>query len=177
MQNEWWRDEINVKHNFMVEFDRKNNRDAVFYDIATKEFAEYVVQETGFKAASSYGGTDVKELAKLICGVNLSIGYYDQHSTDERLVVDYWYNTVVMARQWLSKKNLKHFPLDKKELFYIYSNNASSNCSYSYNHDTEDKTHETRGRFLSCKHCNTCLTSKEWYENRFNCTKCGKIAR
>jgi len=64
---------------YMIEFDRANRLDCVFYNDQNQEFINYV-EGFGFRSAEG-SNTDIKQLAHLwnISGVNLSCGYYDAH--------------------------------------------------------------------------------------------------
>jgi len=44
-----------------------------------------------------------------MCGVNLSVGYDDEHSADEHLVVAEWLQTLNLAKRWLSQSTLPSF--------------------------------------------------------------------
>ena len=69
--------------NYIVEFDRKGNNDAVFYDGTNEEFIDFVTS-FGFKEKTgSY--TDICDLCPYVgcAGVNLSSGYYNPHTTNE----------------------------------------------------------------------------------------------
>jgi hypothetical protein len=77
----------NLGVNYMIEFDRKGNNDAVFYDCDNKDFIAFVEYHTGYKKA--WGSfSDISSLMSTseICGVNLSCGYYNAHTTDEYVV-------------------------------------------------------------------------------------------
>jgi hypothetical protein len=126
--NKWWREKLN-SHNFAVEFDRRGYKDCVFYDVGTNKFAKYIQEETGYKSQSGFG-TDIKVICSSICGVNLSVGYYSEHSPDEKLVVDQWKNTLTMSREWLSKPTPK-FELSYQDKFEI----PAKNYGYSYEDD------------------------------------------
>ena len=44
-----------------------------------------------------------------VCGVNLSIGYYNEHTEREMLFLDSMYNTITRVIKMLSIKNIPHF--------------------------------------------------------------------
>lgn len=70
---------------FMVELDRKGSDDMVFYSCENKTFERFCGSH-GFK--KDHGSfTDISTLMPAwgIAGVNLSVGYYNQHSTMEHL--------------------------------------------------------------------------------------------
>ena len=73
-----------IRH--IVGLDRKGNNDAVFYDCGNDEYKDYILALTGFKEASG-SFTDICELSPSldVASVNLSVGYYDQHTTQERV--------------------------------------------------------------------------------------------
>lgn len=190
----YWEEEINLKHQFAVQFDRRGLNDAVFYNIGTKKFVDYIKQETGYKPQSGFS-TDIKHLCKNICGVNLSVGYYSEHQPDERLVIDQWQNTLSTAYSWLKKPNLPRFDLDKSDLFSI-NYNTSNNYGYGYPHYDEDyeqswhnSTIVTPVKIIDqskevdistatdygpivCPHCNHRLTQDEWFSLMFICPGC-----
>lgn len=74
--------------NLIIEFDRKNKDDAVFYDCLNSKFIDYIIQ-FGFK--ESFGTvSDISHICPAwdIAGVNLSCGYYNPHTKEEYLKVN-----------------------------------------------------------------------------------------
>ena len=72
--------------NFIIEPDRKGNNDAVFYDCGNTEFIDFVEEMTGFK--EQYGTfSDISIIAPSFnrAAVNLSVGYYNQHTSYEHI--------------------------------------------------------------------------------------------
>lgn len=103
--------EINETHQFMVEFDRRNGRDFKCYDVGTPEFRNYVSVITGYRDAGCDSSTDIRTLCRTVCGVNLSVGYRNEHSENEYLVISEWLHTLDVARRWLSAESLPKYPL------------------------------------------------------------------
>jgi hypothetical protein len=200
MNTQWWRNELNTTHSFAVEFDRRGKNDCVFYRVGTTDFVEYVKSQTGYIPAQG-SVTDISHLCRLICGVNLSVGYYDEHRAEEKLVVDQWENTLAIANNWLSKKDLPCYPLDHKKLFSIYSNSKWNNFNadneewynkYKSNHNYTPHTKpgfqkktETQvpikgsvtvdqqgNQTLACPSCKALMTDEQWFINHFKCTNC-----
>ena len=100
--------EIN-DHSFIIQFDRRGSNDYRYYRIpVTDEFVEYIESETGYKLAEGTGRTDIVALCRDICGVNLSVGYYDEHRPTERLVYSEWENTLNIARKMLARPLIKY---------------------------------------------------------------------
>lgn len=70
--------------NYMVEFDRKGLKDAVFYQCDNPEFTKHV-ESTGYFKKAHGTCSDIKKLmpAMKIAGVNLSSGYFSEHTIAE----------------------------------------------------------------------------------------------
>jgi len=111
-QNHDIADKINSTHQFVIQLDRRNGNDFKCYSVGTHEFRTYVNQATGYSEPDRSSYTDIVTLCRDICGVNLSIGYRNEHHNDEHLVVDEWLNTLDICRQWLSNPELPRFSLN-----------------------------------------------------------------
>lgn len=105
-------DKINHEHQFALAFDRKNAGDFKCYAVGTEEFKRYIEKETGYLEAGRASSTDISTICRNICGANLSVGYQNEHTDNEYLVVADWRNTLQLCRRWLSKDPLPEFPLD-----------------------------------------------------------------
>lgn len=117
--------------NYMIELDRKGENDAVFYDCDNKEFTDFITDCTGYKKA--YGSfTDISKLmpASGICGVNLSCGYYNAHTTSEYVVYDEMMATVSIVKCIIMEECKIPFKYVKKE--YSYGNYYSGYTSQKY---------------------------------------------
>lgn len=192
MRSSYWRNKI-AEHAFAVEFDRRHNNDIVFYDVGTNAFAKYVEEQTGYKPAPG-SVTDISYLCKNICGVNMSVGYYNEHSSDEHLVIKEFERTLQTAYKWLSQKDLPKFPFIQNEQFRI---------KYSSYFDEEGFMEEYYGsRFnnfvpmlpapkketgtialldlqkekgtIQCPHCQNKMSQEAWHRSLFKCETCGK---
>lgn len=105
-------EEIN-NHSFMLQLDRRGKNDYKYYHLpVTKEFINYVERSTGFVLARGSGKTDIGTLCTKACGVNLSIGYYDEHNPTERLCYKEWLRTYNIVKRMLEKP-LKQYVLKK----------------------------------------------------------------
>ena len=100
-------DAINKEHQFAVEFDRRNAKDFKCYDVGTDEFRRYVAESTKYTEPDRFSFTDIILLCRGIPGVNLSIGYYDEHVASECLRMDEWCHTLKLCRSWLSSPMLR----------------------------------------------------------------------
>lgn len=103
-------EEIN-NHSFILQLDRRGRNDYKYYDLpVTAEFINYIEKSTGFALAQGKGRTDICTLCTRACGVNLSVGYYDEHKATERLCYEEWLNTYHIVKGMLEKP-LKKFAL------------------------------------------------------------------
>jgi len=101
--------EINNDHQFAVSFDRKNGREFKCYDVGSDEFRRYIMEKTGYREPDRSSHTDIVVICEKICGVNLSVGYYNPHYENESLNVNEWLNTLNIARNWFSEPGLPRF--------------------------------------------------------------------
>ncbi len=106
---EKWRRKAIQDHQFAIQFDRRGSNDLVFYDVGTPEFVKYCEKSTGFKMAHGTF-TDICILCRKICGVNMSVGYENEHMAFENLNLDHWNRTLETAREWMSRKDIPKFP-------------------------------------------------------------------
>ena len=128
-----------TKLKYIVELDRQGSSDCVFYDCNNENFTEYI-QSFGF--VRNWGTyTDICEICPKwkIAGVNLSIGYLQEHSLGEHLRVS-WMNITI-------KKLIKLLEdVQNAEFYsYIYSNR--------YNYTTVNKDYDTTGTLYQCSKC------------------------
>lgn len=101
------------EHNYIIQFDRRGSSDYKTYSLPVSQaFIQYVESATGYHDAGKNARTDIVALCSDICGVNLSIGYYNEHNPEEVLVFDDWYHTLELAARILVDKQPK-FLLDK----------------------------------------------------------------
>lgn len=106
-----WPNQNTMKNlKYMIELDRKGHNDCVFYQCENNDFVNYI-ESFGFKKQSgSY--TDIYFLMDTwnTCGVNLSIGYYNEHSNYEILHPDELEETIDKVRKMLKDvNNIKKF--------------------------------------------------------------------
>lgn len=98
---------------YMIELDRQGSNDCVFYDCYCPEFVDYV-ESFGF--CEQYGSfSDISFLMPewQVCGVNLSVGYEDEHSYTELLRVGPLFDTIRKVKSMLSEKEIPDFKYDE----------------------------------------------------------------
>ena len=82
------------KFKFFVELDRQGYNDSVFYG-CKNSFFEFYINSFGFETQKG-SFSDISYLAPIFncAGVNLSIGYKDEHTFAERLYLEDFYETI-----------------------------------------------------------------------------------
>lgn len=102
------------KHNFMIQLDRRQAKNFKCYsNCGTDEFRYFISNLTNYSEPDKKSKTDICALCDKIniCGVNLSIGYYNEHTYKEKLNIQEWLNTLNLLEKIL-KNNLPQFKLN-----------------------------------------------------------------
>ncbi len=126
---------------YIIQLDRRGSNDCVFYDCANAKFEEYV--ET-FGFITNFGTfTDISIICPAwgMAGVNLSIGYYDEHSYCERLYVNQMFATIRKVMNMVKdidtvKKKFDYIPA--KNYGFFKSNKNNKDKAYAYGFDDDD---------------------------------------
>lgn len=101
--------EAPCKINYIIQLDRQGSSDCVFYDCDNTAFVDYV--ET-FGFIEAYGTfSDIRVICPVwkIAGVNLSVGYYNEHSVSETLRVRALLKTIERVKQMLKVEEVPEF--------------------------------------------------------------------
>lgn len=101
--------EIKPEVNFIIEFDRANENDAVYYQLDNEVFAE-TVEKYGF--VRDYGSySDIVDIApELGCAaVNLSCGYYNAHTQHEFVSIPQMYAQIERAKELIANESESFF--------------------------------------------------------------------
>jgi len=102
------------RHSYMIQLDRREHLNYKVYDLPVpKDFISFIENSTGYKNAGKLSRTDIVVLCRDVSGANLSIGYYDEHTPNERLVFDEWLHTLTVVEELLRPEQ-KRYPLKKR---------------------------------------------------------------
>ena len=103
-------DELN-NHGYIIQPDRRNATEYKTYHLPiTEEFRKFIEDSTGYTDAGKASRTDIVVLCERICGVNLSVGYHDEHREYETLVFSEWFNTFRTIKEMIGPEQ-KRYPL------------------------------------------------------------------
>lgn len=94
---------------YLIELDRQGTNDCVFYDCDNLAFSEYV-ESFGF--VETFGSfSDISMICPQwgIAGVNLSVGYFNEHSVSETLHVNALLSTLKKVMTMLKETNIPNF--------------------------------------------------------------------
>lgn len=142
---------------YIIELDRRGANDCVFYECENSDFTEYVESFGFVKNFGSY--TDICELcpAWKVAGVNLSIGYRDEHSYTEVLFVGQMLATIDKVKKMLD--DAKHLAAPFEYIPSPFRISKYSNFAYGWDFgDTKD------GRaVLKCHHCGKYYMEEEMF--------------
>jgi len=108
-------EEIN-QHQYALQFDRQGNSDFKCYDIPVcSEFKQHIKSTLNLRDAGKKSRTDIVVLCKNMCGANLSVGYYDEHTSCERLCYKDWLKIYQKTAKMLKNKQKRYEILQKNE--------------------------------------------------------------
>ncbi len=185
---------LNPEVDYVIELDRRGYDDCVFYDCDNPVFTEYV-ESFGFK--TNYGSfSDICYLCPewKVAGVNLSIGYENEHTKTELLQVNWMMETINKVEEMLLDTNY-----DKDKFEFIESTYSATNANWfgtstnswaefgnAFAYGSLSKKEEP-SRYRPCKICGTHhhedfmvpvdreLYCDECYDTHFDfCYKCRK---
>ena len=91
---------------YIIELDRRGSNDCVFYECNNPQFDEYI-ESFGF--VTNFGSfSDISAICPQwkVAGVNLSVGYYNEHSVSETLHIGQMYDTIKKVRHMLENANI-----------------------------------------------------------------------
>ena len=135
---------------FLVELDRANRNDAVFYDCDNYEFTKFITETTGYKEA--YGSfSDISNLAPAcgVAAVNLSCGYYDAHTLKESVNVEEMFRTIEAVKKLLTAECEQFEYLEARRYgFGLGYNGYRYSRYYDWDWDYEDDYDETTMLFV-----------------------------
>ena len=101
---------------YIIELDRRGSDDCVFYQCDNDDFEAYV-ESFGF--VMNFGSfSDISEIcpAWKVAGVNLSIGYYNEHSYSETLYIGQMLNTIRKVKNMLNSADVAPY-YEYKEIY------------------------------------------------------------
>jgi len=132
------------KFKYIIELDRMNDKDAVFYEDANEDFHKFVTEEFWKESWGSWSDICTLSPALEISSVNLSCGYYNQHTTKEYVVLEEMERSITETIKLLNRTDVNADPFKFEEQTYGLHNYSLYDYSwyddYSYSHQVSAKS-------------------------------------
>lgn len=133
--------------NFAIEIDRRGYNQAVFYDCGNKDFQDFILSFGFDEEYGTFSDISIISPAFDIASVNLSAGYYLEHTKQEYIVLEDLNHTIEMVKRILKQREVNDY-FDYQEVKYYYPEFTKQ--EYDYNEDLEADWYD--------------LTDAEWKE-------------
>lgn len=105
---------------YIVEFDRRGGRDAVFYKCHNLEFEDFVLQRHYFqKKFGTFSDISIIAPAVGLAAVNLSAGYYNEHTANEYINLQEVDNIINESRKLLAVDVVEPYEYIHSEYSYF----------------------------------------------------------
>lgn len=162
---------------YIIQLDRRGTNDCVFYDCNNRDFVEYIEKFGFVETFGSFSDISVICPAWGIAGVNLSIGYEDEHSIGETLRVGAMLNTIQKVENMLKVKDIPFF----EYIEYSYINNS---WNYYFQRGRKKSWYDDDAEYnyatLKCDKCNKYFhdyevipaLSKDGNKTKYYCPDC-----
>lgn len=100
---------------YVLEMDRKNGGEAVFYDCENERFIRYVLGFGWRKEEGTFSDVSILCPAWNIAGVNVSIGYRQAHTSGEHLYIADWRRCVSRVEAMLKRLPAEKFAYEARK--------------------------------------------------------------
>lgn len=74
---------------YLLQLDRRNKRDCVFYNAESREFRKYITSFGWKGATGSFSDISILSPVLNLCGVNVSVGFQNEHTPRELIRLDW----------------------------------------------------------------------------------------
>lgn len=151
---------------YIIELDRSNTNDCVFYHCDNKDFIEYIKSYGFIEAYGTF--TDISIICPMwdIAGTNLSIGYMNEHTPMERLYTKSYKSTLKKVISMLDTPPINTFEYIPAKLEF----HRCGICGKTYSDYELIPVAKDNDFELVCIDC--CVEEKVGW-----CSKCGKAIR
>lgn len=161
--------------NYLIELDRANENDAVFYSCDNPDFTKFITENTGYKKSwGSFSDISILSPACKVASVNLSCGYYHAHTLYEEVVIEEMLNTIEVVKKLLDIESEKfEFIGNEYGGYYGYSRYSgyySRSRSYYYDDDDDDYSYYRKETYKD----NTIMLYAYTRQGEYYSTGCSK---
>lgn len=159
--------------NFAIEIDRRGFNEAVFYNCGNEDFIDFILSYGLEEEFGSFSDISILSPAYNFASVNLSAGYYNEHTNYEYIVLDHLEYTVEIIKRILQDKRINTF-FEYKEVKYTYKYDEEYWNKYYDNMKQKDKKEDKKqdntsigdleNEVIIMENDWKNLTEKEWLE-------------
>lgn len=125
------------KFKYIIELDRANANDAVFYEDDNDEFHNFVTKEFYKKRWGTWSDICTLSPALEISSVNLSCGYYLPHTTNEYVIMQEMYKSIKETIKLLNRTDVTKEPFKFIRAYSYYSSMYNYYGDYYDDYDFE----------------------------------------
>lgn len=137
---------------YVIQLDRRGANDCVFYDCINRDFINYISSFGFVERIGSFSDISFICPCWSVCGVNLSVGYYDEHTTSETLCVSDYFNTLQKVKKMLMANDIPNFEWMERPTRYISTYTSLSD---------DDDFDFASGFEVLCKGCHKVFSNYE----------------
>lgn len=104
--------------NFIIEMDRRGSNDAVFYDCDNEDFTKFI---TSFGFSEEWGSfSDISVIAPAlgVAAVNISAGYYNEHTLAEYVDIEVMRRNIERIKKIISAAKKRYEYIEKVSDYY-----------------------------------------------------------
>lgn len=140
---------------YIIQLDRQGYSDCVFYDCHNENFIDYVENFGFFTATGSFSDISVLCPKWGVAGVNLSIGYKNEHSREEILYVAPMMVTIEKVKKMLTKQDIPYFEYVSKNKSSLFFTKCTCDiCGKEYPEDEMFEVYDLNNEIKNyCIHC------------------------
>lgn len=154
---------------YIIELDRQGAIDCVFYDCNNKKFESYIESFGFITARGTFSDISILCPEWKIAGVNLSVGYYNEHSYSEILNVSHLLSTINKVRKMLIgntyPNKFKYIP-DTNSKWYKYNyHNDIKTCACCQNEFFPEEMVKVSSEAGSKYYCYDCIENNIYWNN------------
>lgn len=137
----------------LIELDRSGKQDCVFYDCDNEDFVKYI-EQFGFKEdIGSFSDISILAPQWEVAAVNLSIGYYNEHSLGEFLHIGHMENTIRKIKRILNnEKNMLNYAYIPR-IYYNYKDTTCIFCQKPIKKGEGFSLYNLKMYYDCCKEC------------------------
>ena len=119
---------------YLIQLDRRGSNDCVFYDCENTDFIEYIESFGFIERFGSFSDISILCPAWNVCGVNLSVGYENEHNYIETLHINALFKTIEKVKTMLKVEDIPDFKWmsSMKYKWWIDDSVVCSHCKKIY---------------------------------------------